>query len=382
MRSEDQALLPSTLETTVAELANTLEKLCWDADLKESLAAEKATLPTPITEAAARDYLTSTAVQEAKKLVEMRHAALTQNMLRFCWFQIGRLNFIEKFTLTISTLVLITATVLLREAFVLLIGRPKLEETGKDIADYCTQGPIDDIVNICYTLKDSATAVFNLNAPRVQLPTFKGTVDNTFQGPIPGTQLVVIPSWTYYSAFRQHFSCTTQGNTTELVGHTGWWQSAQSAARAINAFPTSYSAFARTGNYLLDYLGLEATTMLFLAGLCTLIDEGGYSTFTAPDGNAYGSFNGFGEYAKQFQGRATAFGAAHGSLAILSFLITAAMFGRTWFQAKKAKTETAANTNTPERKTETENAHRLFAQADKLLVTDTQENKHDATLNA
>ena len=361
----NQRLLPENeLKPVATVLSEQLEKIRFQSTAEDNVEARLAALKSQLL----NETLTPSAycqhadVRQAMRIIESRDQYFLLGMLQIWRQQSHAFTTFQKFLLTVSSLVLLAAAVMSREAFVLLLdGKPKLKATGAGIADYCTTGLSDKIVQICADLTDGMTAVFNMNDPSRTLPSYLGPVDDTLNGPVPSTALQTIPSWFIPTGWIDFFTCTHEYNNTEMVGHAYFGTEANAIAKASNGFPVARTVIDGNPNPIINFVELSALIPMFLAGFCIKIQNGGYSSFINPDNQDYGHFNGYERGATSFEASGYAFAGTYGGIAGVAFLTAVYLLAKKacekWDASKEARTEFNA----------AREANRLFKLANKKI---------------
>lgn len=314
-----QPLLPSrSTQEKITDFTTALSAFPFEAPLKTALANKIGATSNndPILE--------DETVAQAMNILASRNYFFLTGTLR-AWYQTPHeFSVFQKFLLFISTLTLMTAAVIARDAIILLTkGKPNLERTGSNMADYGTGGLTDTVVTICSMLTEGMTAVFNLNGDNTNLPNYLGPVTNTFNGPVPATALQTIPTWIVEPiGWIDFFTCTLQNNVTEMVGHAYFGPLKTALAKAAHAFPVTTSNIPSNPDPILNFISLDVFINLFMASFGIKLQNGGYSNFSGPDGYPYGHFDGFEDGVKQFEQNAYAFAGVFSGIAGVALLIT------------------------------------------------------------
>ncbi len=248
-------------------------------------------------------------------------------LLRIVYNQPHTFSNYEKifFNLSIAA-VLAMSPILAHEFFTVFInGKPQLEATGEALQDYCTTGLAPYVINICSTLGDGMTAVFDMNRKTnaSTFPASQGVVSDPIHGPVPGNVLHTIASLVDPIAWRDFFTCTQSNNTIQMVGHAYHGSLSSAVVKASDGFPVMLSNFSSLPDPLLGNVS-EVLIAGFIALFCIKIQNGGYSIITDLFNIAYGHFDGFPRVAETFEKNEDIFASVSGVLtgvALLAFFV-------------------------------------------------------------
>ncbi len=326
-----ESFLSTSIEDAAKSLSAILAKLTFEQTLKDDLAQLKTQLEDG--SLSPNDYFNNEKVNAAIAIIKQTHQHFLPSALRLWWQQPHTFSNYEKFSLMLSSIVLLAAAILSYEVFVLFFdGKPRLEATGDGIKDYCTSeltGFVNSIVNICSTLGENVTAVFNMDKKVDSLPNIAGFVDDTSQGLIPGATFQRVPSWFDPIGWINFFTCQAQNTSILMTGHTFPGSLAEAQQRASNGFPVIVTNVNTVPDpFLGNTTGLAINA--FMGMFCLLVQNGGYSVITDSQNKPYGHFDGFERFGDDFKFYAYAFAAVYVLCTVPALITMAAL------QCKKA----------------------------------------------
>lgn len=311
---------------TAKALSTILAKLTFEPALAGELAQLKAQLESNAV--SAKDYLDCEKIKDALALCKSPNHYFLPNALRLWWQQPHHFSHYEKTFLMLSSVLLLAGAILSHEVSVLFSdGKPRLEATGDGIKEYCTSeltGLTQSVVNICTSIGDGMTAVFNMNKRIDVLPDFAGFVNDSSSTLISGASFQSVGSWFDPIGWINFFTCQPQNTTLTMIGHTFPGSLVEAKTKAANGFPVMVTNINMQPDPLLGNTTALAVNA-FLGMFCLLVQNGGYSIVNNAQNKFYGHFDGFERFGDDFKFYAYAFAAVYCLCVVPSFMTMAAL---------------------------------------------------------
>ncbi|GEM_PF-4268537 len=322
----DSLLDNGAVGQTAKALSTILAKLTFEQSLADELAQLKSQLEDgSLTD---QDYLKNEKVINAVALCKSSNQYFLPDALRLWWQQPHSFSLYEKTFFMLSSVLLLAGAILSYEVFVLFFdGKPRLEATGDGIKEYCTSeltGLAQSVINICTSIGDGMTAVFNMNKRIDVLPDFAGFVNDSSSTLISGASFQSVGSWFDPIGWINFFTCQPQNTTLTMIGHTFSGSLVEAQAKAANGFPVMLTNINMQPDPLLGNTTALAVNA-FLGMFCLLVQNGGYSIINNPRNQPYGHFDGFERFGDDFKFYAYAFAAVYCLCVVPSFITMAAL---------------------------------------------------------
>lgn len=244
----------------------------------------------------------------------------------------------DRATLLTVLPVFLGSAIFLHQVFLMFFsGKPKFEATGAAVADYCTQGLNDKIIDVCSWLQENQTALFDMNQNTQQVPSLFPPV------------IQQIPGWFPFNnkAWINYFTCSLQNTVMTFEGHSYIDSVKNTLKKTVNGFPVTTIPVPMDNDPLTCFIEMNIATMLFLAGFCIRVQNGGYAQ--------NGHFDGYEEAGKQFETNAYIFSMAMAVIAFVSGLtvikfaaekaLSTGLPTLSWFKRREGSAPSKESTN-------------------------------------